>query len=257
MIPIQRTVLPATDKATPPDWAVTFADMMCLLLTFFVLIASYSYTDASKYRALAGSLRQAFGVREPNAGSSTPGPRVAEGAQGSGAQVLGAEGSGGHGSGARNSVVSLRENLEQKLAALAESGAFPGLQVVRSQEGMRLRVQEGVMFDLGRADVRPEARPLVERLAPIFSRYPGQIWVEGHTDDLPIRNMIYPSNWELSAARAGNVVRALIEAGVPSAHLAAVGYAETRPLAPNLDVESRQRNRRVEFLLTRTLPAAP
>ena len=73
--------------------------------------------------------------------------------------------------------------------------------------------------------------------------------IEGHTDDLPIRNMIYPSNWELSAARAANVVRALIKSGVTESRLAAVGYADTHPLAPNRDVESRSANRRVEIFL--------
>jgi chemotaxis protein MotB len=235
MLPAQRNPwLPTSDKNVPPEWAVTFADMMCLLLTFFVLIASYSYTDASKYRALAGSLRRAFGSREPQTGLSLPISKPGQQEAGR----LGAE-------------------VEAEITALADSSAQGALQVVRSQEGMRLRVQEGVMFDLGRADLRDQARDLLDRLGPILRRYPGTIWVEGHTDDLPIQSAAYPSNWELSAARAGNVVRALVASGVPPGHLAAVGYAETHPLAPNSDPESRQRNRRVEFLLTRTLPLAP
>jgi len=90
----------------------------------------------------------------------------------------------------------------------------------------------------------------------ILRDYPNDIQVEGFTDDVPINTVAYPSNWELSAARAGAVVRLLVEEGsVPADRLAAVGYAETRPLAPNDSPEERGQNRRVEFLLTRPAPS--
>jgi chemotaxis protein MotB len=216
--------LPRAEPGGPPEWAITFADMMTLILIFFIFIASYSNMDVVRYRKILESVHQAFGGTTFGSGPQT-------GAPGSTDQASAA--------------------LEKSLSELAAKGGAGPFELVRSTAGLRLRVQEGVMFDLGKADLRPEARPFLRRLAPILARYPGTIWVEGHTDDLPIQNQVYPSNWELSAARAGSVVRALAgQGGLSLEHLAAVGYADTRPLAPNVDDASRRRNRRVEFLLS-------
>jgi chemotaxis protein MotB len=228
MIPPPTGPAPILDRPVVPEWAITFADMMSLLLTFFIVVASYSYTDASRYRALAGSMRAAFGT-----GDLAAGPL----------DVTSNEGS----------PDATYAQVERELLDLIDlNQPEGGCELVRSPEGMRLRVSAGVMFDLGRAELRPEARPFLEDLAPVLAQYPGRIWVEGHTDDLPIQNALYPSNWELSAGRAAAVVRSLIKAGrVSPQRIAAVGYAETRPLVPNSDAASRSRNRRVEIFLQR------
>jgi chemotaxis protein MotB len=222
------SLLPRTDAGGPPEWAITFADMMTLILIFFIFMASYSNLDVIRYRKLLESVKEGFGGKATTAAALQDSLAQAK----SGAQAAG--------------------DAEKALYDLAgKAGPGGPFELVRTPAGVRLRVQEGVMFDLGKAELRPEARPFLHRLAPILARYPGTVWVEGHTDDLPIQNQSYPSNWELSAARAGSVVRALAAAGGLSVnHLVAVGYADTRPLAPNQDGASRKRNRRVEFLLS-------
>jgi chemotaxis protein MotB len=214
------------DPTSPPEWAITFADMMTLILIFFVFMASYSNLDVVRYRKILESVKQGFGGKLA-------------------ATVAGTD------SLAKTPSTS-KAAAEKALYELAgKEGTGGPFELVRSPEGLRLRVQEGVMFDLGKAELRPEARPFLLRLAPILARYPGTVWVEGHTDDLPIQNQIYPSNWELSAARAGSAVRALVAlSGLSVEHLVAVGYADTRPLVPNEDAASRKRNRRVEFYLS-------
>jgi chemotaxis protein MotB len=220
--------LPRTEAGGPPEWAITFADMMTLVLIFFVFIYSASNVDVIRYRKILGSVQQALGAK---VATGSPRDSLAAGSPGSAAQAS--------------------AQAEKALYDLANKPGGSPFELVRSPEGLRMRVQEGVMFDLGRADLRAEAPPFLRKLAPILSKYPGTIWVEGHTDDLPIQNQVYPSNWELSAARAGSVVRALVSTcGMSEDHLAAVGYADTRPVVPNTDDASRRRNRRVEFFLS-------
>ena len=230
--------LPRDDAQGVPEWALTYADLMTLLLVFFVAMVAYSKLDADKYRTLVGSFRSAFGTSPQTSDRPSTAAAPAEAA--------------------RLREEAERIAVEEDLAALAARGGKGGpLQVIYSPEGVRVRIQERLLFDLGRADLHPEARSLLLAMAPLLRRYPHPVQVEGHTDDLPIRTMVYPSNWELAAARAGAVVRLLVEeGGVPDDRLAAVGYAETRPLAANGEDEGRSRNRRVEFLLTRPAPAA-
>ena len=228
---------PPPDKSVAPEWAVTWGDLMSLLLLFFVLVTSYSTMDAAKYKAMAGSMRAAFGA--------------GDGGMDSELRRMGLSG---------DSVSdALRREVESKLEALAASSGVSGpLQAVRTSEGLRVRVEGAVMFDLGSAVLRPDALPLLARLSPLMAIYPYTISVEGHTDDLPIQNQTYPSNWELSAARAGTVVRYLItRGGVPPSHLMAAGYADTHPILPNTSEGARANNRRVEFLLSRPFSSTP
>lgn len=228
--------LPRDEAQGAPEWALTYADLMTLLLVFFVAMVAYSKLDADKYRTMVGSFRSAFGTSERP--SDRPSNAIAP-----------AEA-------ARVRQEADRIAVEEDLAALAARGGKGGpLQVIYSPEGVRVRIQERLLFGLGSAGLHPGADSLLLEMAPLLRRYPHPVQVEGHTDDLPIQTAVYPSNWELSAARAGAVVRLLVEeGGVPADRLAAVGYAETRPLAPNDVPEERAQNRRVEFLLTRPAP---
>jgi chemotaxis protein MotB len=232
-MPMRRfSFLPPAENGGPPDWAITFADMMTLILIFFVLLASFSNTDAAKYRALVGSLNKAFGSKAAAADSSVVDSLAAA---------------------ARTPKTRAEaRQVEEELRRLAQENRGRGeLEVSPSPEGVRLRVEGRILFPLGSATLNEAAMPFLHRLTPILGRYPYRILVEGHTDDLPIASTVYPSNWELSAARAGNVVRHLIsEGGIRPDQLAAVGYADTRPVAPNTDEVNRGRNRRVEFLLS-------
>lgn len=233
------SLLPRAESGSAPEWAITYADLITLVLIFFIALFSYSSMDAAKYRAMAAGMRQAFGAKDLPYASAPRGAADVE--DGTGASGI---------------------RAERELEGLAASGGPGGpFEIHRSAEGLRLRVSDRLMFAVASAEMAPEAAGFLDKLAPILSRYPYRVEVQGHTDGLPIRNQVYPSNWELSASRAGTVVRELIARGVPGVRLSAVGLADTHPLAPDEDAAGRSRNRRVEFLLTRatdkaTRPAA-
>lgn len=228
------SLLPRSETGSAPEWAITYADLITLVLIFFIALFSYSSMDAAKYRAMAAGMRSAFGAKALPYASAPSGSTTAD----DGAAAAGIR-------------------AEKELQGLAASGGPGGpFEIHRGAEGLRLRVTNRLLFDVASARMAPAASEFLDKLAPILSRYPYRVEVQGHTDGLPIRNEVYPSNWELSASRAGTVVRELIARGVPGTRLSAVGFAETRPLAPDTDEAGRSRNRRVEFLLTRA-PSAP
>ncbi|MDI5922775.1 OmpA family protein [Halomonas sp. LR5S13] len=125
-----------------------------------------------------------------------------------------------------------------------------GMEVSRIPEGVRLRVEDRLLFPTAEAELTEEGRALVtERLREMVQRHPGDVAVEGHSDSRSINTDRFPSNWALSSARAIAIVEALVEAGVSPARLRAVGLADTRPLESNDSAEGRARNRRVEVVI--------
>ena len=113
-----------------------------------------------------------------------------------------------------------------------------------------VRLADRVLFDLGKADLRPDARRVLDALAGVLAELPNPVRVEGHTDDLPINNERFPSNWELSTARATTVVRYFIEHhGMDPRRFSAAGYGEYHPLVPNTSAANRQKNRRVDVVI--------
>lgn len=139
---------------------------------------------------------------------------------------------------------------ERWLRRLAALGAPPGIVVQVRDDRIGIDIGAAILFPAGQADLSDDGRRLLGQLAPALAATPGDIMVEGHTDPTPLSGGgRYPSNWELSAARAAAVVRALISQGFPPQRLAAVGYADTRPLTPHNDPESLARNRRVTLSL--------
>lgn len=212
-----------------PIWAITFADMMTLLMSFFVLLFSFSSMEQDKFKEIAGSMREAFGVAR-GAVERPPAPGLPSG-------------------NAFGMVAALRDAIEQ--AGLGDRGS-----AVATSRGIALRLEGEAAFDSGNAELRPEVLPLLDRIADIATRTPGEIEIEGHTDDVPISNARYPSNWELSASRAGSAVRYLVSRGVPAIRLKAIGFADSRPLAANDTDRDRARNRRVEFVFV-TAAAGP
>lgn len=138
---------------------------------------------------------------------------------------------------------SLVEELESEVA----SGR---LEIERLQEGLQVRAGEAILFDSGSVEVKPAGLEVLRRVAgELRALADHEIRVEGHTDDRPIQTARFPSNWELSAARASAVARALVADGVSPALIAATGYGAERPIAPNQEPDGRARNRRIEILL--------
>ena len=228
--------LPEDDvKPGAPEWVVTFGDMMSLLLTFFVLLLSFSSMEASKFKIIAGYMREAFGVQTSENYSGVP----------MGTTILSTD-------------VRTNDDPAEELQLvrairreLDKAGVTKQATVEVTERGVAVRLKGEVLFAAGRAELKQDSTVLLGGIAEIAAERPGVVEVEGHTDDVPISTTRYPSNWELSGARAGRAARFLIQQGVPAARVKAVGYADTRPLAPNDSSESRARNRRVEFLFVR------
>lgn len=223
-------------KETPPGapaWMTTFSDLTTLLLCFFVLLFSFSSVSEDKYTQVAASLKSVF------SGS----PDLLYG----GAHPLGEQ---------LPFEISSPINLEfeevyQEIEAmLAEEGVGASVEIYEEERGLIISFKEKIFFNIGSAELRPEARNLLLRVGRVLAVDQHDIRVEGHTCDLPIRSAAFPSNWELSTSRATNVTRFLIEkAGISPDRLGATGYAEFRPIVENNTEENRMRNRRVDILL--------
>ncbi|MCD6101324.1 MAG: flagellar motor protein MotB [Candidatus Marinimicrobia bacterium] len=221
------------EKPSSPHWMTTYSDMVTLLLTFFVLLISFSTIDKVMFDKAMFSIRGALGVLKRNV-SMLSNPTVP-----------------------KESMLDQRRRaaLYRNINAMKELARAMGyekdISVEMTTTGFLIRMGSRVLFDLGSADLKPEAYPILQLVGEVLKEDVAEVVVCGHTDNLPIRSGKYPSNWELSTARALSVVKYLInKVGVPPEILVAAGYSEYRPLVPNTSEENRQKNRRVEFLVT-------
>ncbi len=217
-----------------PLWVVTFGDMMSLLLTFFIMLLAFSNMDVQKFKEMLGSIEDAFGVQKERVILTKEGQPVPVDLMGNAEAEREKK---------KDSLINLLNEM------IRESGLEDQVAIVKTDRGVVLQVKGSLMFDPGQARLKEEALKLFDRLIPILRKAPYDIIVEGHTDNLPIKSDKYPSNWELSSARAGAVVRYLIEKGKLNAkRFIAEGLADTRPIAPNDTPENRAKNRRVNIV---------
>ncbi|WP_461208788.1 OmpA/MotB family protein [Desulfocurvus sp. DL9XJH121] len=234
----KKKFVPPPEEGLPP-WMATFADMVTLLLCFFVLLLSFAKQDLASFRSLMGSIQDAFGVQteRPEASFAAYSPTRLE-----------------------KKGVKLDQNqkvvldLTMQLRALMEqdSELKKSTGVSAEREGVMVRVESAYLFDKGKATLRPDAPRVLSRILQILKEYNFNCVIRGHTSDQDSDAGNFPSNWELSSARAAATLRYLVEqGGIEPSRLKAVGYAGTRPLVPNDREADRERNRRVEFLLHR------
>lgn len=227
-----------SDEPGAPLWMVTYSDMVTLILTFFVLLFSFSSLDVQRFYALLSALQGSWGILDR--GAAVDPTRTLD-------------------AGSLEADIPLQslfptsqveETVGELEAFIAEAGLQDDLDVIVQERGVVVRLADHVLFDLGKAELRPDARAILDRLAEPLRRWPNEIRVEGHTDNWPIRTAQFPSNWELSTARATTVLRYLVEQQqLPPERMAAVGYGEFRPLRPNDTPENRAMNRRVDIVL--------
>ncbi len=217
-----------------PGWIVTFADLMALLLTFFVLLLSFADMDKAKYQAMIEAMARAFGS-PPAVIGDHPGS-VIELPQPQPIQRP------------RHDPQTLQDDLEH---TLADELARRDVTLQRRADGLLIRFPERIAFPSGRAELTPELRDMLDKIAPQLQNHRGPLIVTGHSDDRPlVQPNRYRSNWDLSAARAVSVVHYLIDPlHIPPHRLTAQGQADTRPLFPNDTPSHRAANRRIELLL--------
>ncbi|MBD2848481.1 OmpA family protein [Paenibacillus sp. IB182496] len=236
-------------------WLITYSDLITLLLIFFVVLYAMSQLDARKYETLAQSLQFEFRY----AGTPLEG----------GAGVL----DGQPASRSNDAAQPEREVTAEAAAQVQERELQDLLRIIedyiRAQQleqqitvadtprGIAIRLNDLFLFDLGRADLKQAAQPVLRKLASLFEQLPNTISIEGHTDNLPLqRGSSFQDNWELSAARALSVLRYYVDtAGLAPERFELAGYADTRPVASNADPEGRQQNRRVEITVLRPAQA--
>jgi len=220
-------------------WLITYADLITLLLAFFIMMYTFSKHDSQKYREVTGHLKTIFTggsgiVAEGNAAGNVPFDVSLK---------------------TPGSAEDVKARLEEEIKKLAGTDSLEKkVSVITDERGIVIRVLDEAFFDLGKADLKPGAKRTLDTIATVIQSIDNPLRVEGHTDDIPIATPEFKSNWELSVRRATEVVRYLIEKhDVSPPRISAVGYAEYHPVAPNDTDENRSRNRRIEIVVLRSL----
>ena len=223
-------------------WLTTFNDLVTLLMVFFVLLFTMSTIDVKKMEDFQYALQSGLGIVETGRNVSigvketqmvddmshintqseaTPNKQV-EGKQ----------------------IRELIEKIQQSIAPDLD------VQVTHSSQGIWFTFDDQLLFDFGKAAINPAGFIFLDTIADVIDKTHYPVRVEGHTDNIPIQTRSFPSNWELSVARAVNVVKYFIEvSGINPQRFSAVGYGESRPVAANDTPADRAKNRRVEILL--------
>lgn len=241
-----------SSSAGPPPtaaWLTTYGDMVTLLLCFFVLLQSFSTIEENKLRQVLSSIQGAFGAAVSGGSVLPMGNGPLPGSSG-GSDVIASENQSDpidQPQELGKDMQVTREYLDEILASERASGQ---VQVTSDERGLVVRVLEPLLFERGRAQLRSEAAPTIAKVAKALKGMENSIIVEGHTCDLPIETQQYPSNWELSVARAVAVTRELVDDyKISPQRLAPTGYAEYRPVVSNISEKNRAQNRRVDIVI--------
>jgi chemotaxis protein MotB len=251
-------------------WLITYADMITLLMVLFIVLYSISQVDLAKFRQLKSGIAGGFGGPSSSAaltGGAGPleggggvfdaGLQAASGVSPDQAAQSALAAAEARAAGARQQRAVLQNAQQQIQHSLDQVGLGNTVAFRLEARGLVVTiVSDKVLFDPGQADLRAEGREIVDNLAAVLGRLPNKLSVEGHTDNTPISGR-YPSNWELSTARATTVLRELIDRhGLAADRLQAAGYADTRPVATNDTPDGRAANRRVELVVLADVAAA-
>jgi chemotaxis protein MotB len=235
---------PPEGKENNERWLLTYADMITLLMLFFIILYAMSSVNQQQYEALSQALASVFNGGEltifdtREAGGAgvlqgvTPGQNIQGKANGKNA------GSGG--------ASALRSQATSYLQNLIKSGR---VRVIPNERGFAISLVSDQLFGAGSADLDPEAMPELQEVSDFLTQLSNSIVIEGHTDNLPVDSRKWSSNWQLSATRAVAVVQALQDYGVPPQRLSGASFGDTRPVQPNDTAEGRALNRRVDVVI--------
>ncbi|MBU3069107.1 flagellar motor protein MotB [Aestuariicella sp. G3-2] len=275
-------------KGLPP-WMATFADLMSLLMCFFVLLLSFSEMDAMKFKRLAGSMAQAFGVQNqlnvvdvpkgtsviaqefsPSIPEPTPVNEIWQKTKNLTENSLEVDCSQEFDieQGEEHLEAGVRARVKQKLEELiaqtqqdaSDIAAALHDQIVRGEVEVEtrgrkiiIRIREKGSFETASAELQEDYYDVLDEIREVLKERPGKILVEGHTDNLPIRTPRFRSNWELSSARAVTVAQELMKGDMNPRRFTVSGHADTMALVDNNTSENRARNRRVEIVIQQGL----
>lgn len=220
------------DELPSSNWMTTYSDMVTLLLCFFVLLYTFSNPDVEKFRGVMASFQGGMGILDGGTVIESPKKQAQE----------------------ELDLVKLRRVIEDYAARTNLEG---DITVSVDERGLIIRFMDRVLFDPGKADLRPEAKEILDAVADILKRDEFKnraIKVEGHADTTPVSPKDgFPTNWELSTTRATNVLRYLVEErGIEGSRISASGYSYYRPIAPNDTRENKAKNRRVDIVILKS-----
>ncbi len=227
-----------SSKVDHNRYLITFADLITLLLGFFVILYTTAQIDSDKFDKLQDALKKAF---------TTGAKPLLEGGDGvlDGNETILPE---PYFPGARDGDMdSIQQSIKDGLLSYFEDGAVT---MIREGNTIKIDMPEKLLFSSGYADLTREGLKFLDSLADILSDVPNQITIDGHTDNVPIRNNNFESNWHLSTARALNVAYYMKKNGLKEENLAIRGYSSQRPKESNATIEGRAKNRRVELIIS-------
>jgi chemotaxis protein MotB len=245
-------------------WLVSYADFITLLFAFFVVMYSISQVNQSKYRVLSETFVNAF-----PAATST---QLENNQTALAEQTLNPIQVGQPALTPASSAIDVRsEHIgqpEQQRDIFSEISALVStrfedlineelITVASNELWLKIELKDSILFSSGSAEPSLQAQVIFEELATILKAYPNPIQVEGYTDNIPISSARFPSNWELSSARASSIVKWLVSKGVEPTRLSAVGFGEYQPIADNSTAEGRAQNRRIALMIARKVLPRP
>jgi chemotaxis protein MotB len=253
-------------------WAIPYGDLLTLLLAFFVVMYAISSVNQGKYRVLSDSLQAAF-RGDPKALAPI---QVGQRPQAANTQEKATENhemiaakptqmadnvhvqpdldrAGVQDDAAEQALETVAGEVERAMSELIDDGSVI---VHRHGQWVEVEIRTDLLFASGLARLSGSATQVLQRMADSVKPFPNPIRVEGHTDNLPVRNGAFQSNWELSAARAATVVHLFTDRGIDPKRLSVIGLGEYRPLQPNTTAAGRSANRRVVLVILSGGPAA-
>lgn len=234
-------------------WLVSYADFITLLFAFFVVMYGLSSINQNKYRDLTSSLGNAFGRQTVISTAANPNPAGSNSSSNHHQQqfsvlpglpltkVVNERLKREH-----ESMTAIGVNMANNLAPLINTGK---LRVIQNNQGIRIDISDNILFESGSATLSPSAEPLLKWIAQALATDHHMLQIEGHTDNVPIHNAGFYSNWELSAVRASSMVRMLATNGIEESRLSAVGFGASRPIADNSTADGRGKNRRLSMMI--------
>ncbi len=222
-----------------PLWVTTFGDLMSLLLCFFVLLLSFSEMDRQKYKQVAGSMEKAFGIQRKKNVSESPRHGLKMIAKDFDQQAIATRVKEFIGR-------ELEENFNELYGSIEDD-----IEIEAGKDQVTIRLMGESTFDSGKADIKPELKPMLLRIGQILvSEASGDIIVAGHTDNVPVHGGPFQSNLKLSIARAATVAEFLLaHTGIDPKRIATMGFGKYRPIADNGTAAGRRKNRRVEIIV--------
>ncbi len=237
------------ESDNPDRWLVSYADFITLLFAFFVVMYAISSVNEGKYRVLSDTLIEAFKTppksTQPNQIGKPPEGQLPE-TQGKVGVSESTRVESPKAAQPQHHMIQLANRIKLKLQSLVDKKL---IKVTPNKLWVEVEINTSILFSSASADLELEAYEPLKKLAGILAGLPNYIDVEGYTDNMPINNAVYPSNWELSAARAASVVQLFIKSGVDPDHLSVIGYGQYRPIASNNTMEGRRQNRRVRVVI--------